>query len=311
MSIDWKENFKNECLLAPKLDAKKALCYKYKHIPKSLFKYRKINEFSLKDLCNDSIWCTNADELNDPYDSAFNMKNFIVRQLENSIKLSIEASSLSPTNDEIEKIKNAPDLSTALVETIIAREPSLDKDKLHEAFIHAHQESMLDMNSWFSTNIQKKIRVSCFSERNDDIKMWSLYASEHKGFSLEYNFSVLPMEDLRICLLWPVIYSDNLFDASPYLTLDNLFATRAAISKSSQWEYEKEWRIVDAHGFLGEENAKGRNLSVPTPTAIYLGAKISQEDKSELKKIATDKKIPVYKTKLSPHKLQIEYILQH
>ncbi|MCS0314009.1 DUF2971 domain-containing protein [Vibrio diabolicus] len=48
----------------------KPISNKKKNIPTSLFKYRAINEYSLSNLENETLWLTSADKFNDPYDSS-------------------------------------------------------------------------------------------------------------------------------------------------------------------------------------------------------------------------------------------------
>ncbi|ENH6782026.1 DUF2971 domain-containing protein [Vibrio parahaemolyticus] len=48
----------------------KPISNKKKNIPTSLFKYRAINEYSLNNLENETLWLTSADKFNDPYDSS-------------------------------------------------------------------------------------------------------------------------------------------------------------------------------------------------------------------------------------------------
>lgn len=68
-----------------------AINLKNSNIPNSLFKYRDINDFSLDNLENDTLWLTGADSYNDPYDSTVSWSlesqvgnlNFINSLLEN------------------------------------------------------------------------------------------------------------------------------------------------------------------------------------------------------------------------------------
>ena len=53
-------------------------------------------------------------------------------------------------------------------------------------------------------------------------------------------------------MLFPVVYSPNLFDITKYIlaaiesptSFNNLFGILAALHKSLEWEYEKEWRLL-------------------------------------------------------------------
>ena len=61
--------------------------------------------------------------------------------------------------------------------------------------------------------------VSCFSEVNDSIVIWSHYANNHKGFCLEYDFKSLGFNDIRATSLCPVIYQKEILDVTEYLKM--------------------------------------------------------------------------------------------
>ena len=104
--------------------------------------------------------------------------------------------------------------------------------------------------------------------------------------------------------LYPVIYSRKRYDATSFVDyyvglsygfspiLDDVsFFNKAALYKSPQWSYEKEWRL-----FLGRKNA--HNLPSLTvnlrPTAIYYGNDISPINKKFLSNMAKEKGIKEY-----------------
>jgi hypothetical protein len=50
-----------------------ALVIKYENRPRSVFKYRKIDEWSLSNLENDFVWVCSPTDYNDPYDSSISI----------------------------------------------------------------------------------------------------------------------------------------------------------------------------------------------------------------------------------------------
>ena len=138
--------------------------------------------------------------------------------------------------------------------------------------------------------------------------MWSHYADHHRGFCIEYDFSSLDFHNFRTCLLYPVIYTDDIFDATEYLqvaleerdTYNSFMVTYAAITKSTEWNYEKEWRYVLPLGPLNDPH-----LSLPKPKAIYLGAKVLDEKKENIIKLATKKGIKVYQMTMNTSKFKL------
>jgi Protein of unknown function (DUF2971) len=87
-------------------------------------------------------------------------------------------------------------------------------------------------------------RVCPLSAVRDDVLMWGHYGDSHRGFCLEFG----PRNDAafrKMCL--PVIYQPE------YPDLDGTGATpegmphpllRLLMTKSEQWRYESEWRMV-------------------------------------------------------------------
>ena len=102
--------------------------------------------------------------------------------------------------------------------------------------------------------------------------------------------------------MWPVIYDSKIFDASAFFqeqknsgSFNNLLGIVAAIHKAEDWNYEKEWRMIIP---LGPSDPP-LNYRVPTPKALYIGSKISEENKALLIDIAESKNIPVFQMELS------------
>ena len=156
---------------------------------------------------------------------------------------------------------------------------------------------------------QEGVQICSFSSSNLSIVMWSHYSANHTGFCIEYDLSDLLFNDPRILGLFPVIYTNALFDATDYFksglkggTFNNFYPILAAMHKSPEWEYEKEWRFILP---MGSEEPMG-NMPMPTPRAIYLGTRITTENTNKLVKIASSKNIKVYQMQLSSTKFAPE-----
>ena len=70
-----------------------------------------------------------------------------------------------------------------------------------------------------------------------------------------------------------------------------MYYTKAALYKSTQWQYEKEWRL-----FLNKDNSTGLsclNIKVK-PVAIYYGNDMSAINKKILSGMAKEKGIKEY-----------------
>ncbi len=135
--------------------------------------------------------------------------------------------------------------------------------------------------------------------------MWSHYAQNHQGFALEYNLRDTLAHPITNVGIYPVIYNEERLDVSIYMTWaflgiiginspipDMLSSMKIALHKSKQWEYEKEWRLIDStiRDFTSDEPS----VIHIKPTAIYYGQRIAKEDKEKLHTIAQNHGIREY-----------------
>jgi hypothetical protein len=113
----------------------------------------------------------------------------------------------------------------------------------------------------------EKRGVSCFSEDNADLLMWSHYGENHKGFCLEFDTSYFSkFSKVKYSATMPI------FDPLPVLKHDledndfmSIFST-----KSLSWSYEKEWRLLHA------EANKFYHYPREALTGVYFGPEIDE-----------------------------------
>lgn len=169
--------------------------------------------------------------------------------------------------------------------------------------------------------------IACFSEKNDSSLMWGHYANGHRGFCLEYDFkSILKpcnggCTDVRECnnfmitpTIAPVIYSKTRFDATSHLFTimqaemisktgipmglvyeDTLLISKCLLTKSSDWAYEKEWRLFSPPSISTDPIPSHTVILSARPTALYIGARSSTEQAQMLSDICRERNIPCYK----------------
>lgn len=137
--------------------------------------------------------------------------------------------------------------------------------------------------------------------------MWSHYAENHTGFSIEYNFSEGNTKEL-----WPVHYQPEIYDVSKTIFgekrkhINDAFIIGAASVKSDEWAYEKEWRIILLHKSKNPEtHLPGIYAKTPKPTAIYIGAFALEENKEKIKKISRELSIPIFQMKKERDKFRM------
>lgn len=202
-------------------------------------------------------------------------------------------------------------------------------DDFKNNFLKKYAEFKNDIDNEFYINILKveSLRhVACFSEKNDSSLMWGHYADSHTGFCVEYNFA----EELKWCKIEcsnimacksfmlnypiaPVIYRDTRFEATEYMQVilqdyaskkigcpikefyypDVLTITKSILTKSKDWSYEKEWRLVSE---IEQGDFKlHKMIAKLKPKAVYIGAKTSKDNADKLYQMCQDKNIGCYK----------------
>lgn len=73
---------------------------------------------------------------------------------------------------------------------------------------------------------------------------------------------------------------------------DTLLISKCLLTKSIDWEYEKEWRLFSTPSINPVSNHKA--IFPLKPTAIYIGLRSSAEQAQILNEICKEKDIPCY-----------------
>lgn len=283
-----------------------AIQLKYDNIPKSLFKYRAIDDYSISNFENDEAWFNTAAEFNDPYDCALTMGDTVKDQMAAILKESILEFNgefgLGVVKEELENM-NFKEMSEFFVG--ICKKLGGEWEALARITVFYIEKEEKEQLQQMNEKMQKTTKICCFSEINDSILMWSHYANNHKGFCIEYNFTKEGIDRSLTEQLQPVLYQDNLFNIGHYFHENgekmNPFVTMYnAIVKSTEWSYEKEWRITYVN-----EKEKGYSKKLFSPQAIYLGAKMSEVEKERMIEMARKKQIEVYQMKMKNNEFKL------
>mgnify|MGYP003945736947 CR=1 FL=1 len=160
------------------------------------------------------------------------------------------------------------------------------------------------------TKILPNVKITCFSEGKNNMLMWSHYAKDHSGVCFEFDTKAMiaHMADktsnnhLPKYLFLKAVYDskrknyvfNSSDDPSPLLMWIK--------TKSIQWEYESEIRLV----FLKwEENL----LSIPPNiiSRLYLGSRISNEHEEKIVRLCKINfpETCIYKMCLSDNEFQL------
>ncbi|MCD8356105.1 MAG: DUF2971 domain-containing protein [Clostridia bacterium] len=142
-------------------------------------------------------------------------------------------------------------------------------------------------NENFRQQTLQRFTLCCFMEDNKSKLMWSHYADGHKGFCIEYDFSESEFYDF----VYPVCYRNSVYTVE---NSDNRNCyLPVIITKSADWSYENEWRVLFSSRKFGLQKA-------PRIRAIYLGVKTSDEDCQKMVEICKKKTIDLYHMRIKP-----------
>lgn len=132
--------------------------------------------------------------------------------------------------------------------------------------------------------IRNRLFIGALSARKDSMLMWSHYGNSHKGFCLGYN--VQGLIDTHKYFLLPVIYSDTIPYIDPEVAIKtNTLPLISIATKSEDWSYEEEWRIVDFSMDVNEQRDQ-ITIPLPYPNELIFGSQMPKEIQKQLKPIA-------------------------
>lgn len=144
-------------------------------------------------------------------------------------------------------------------------------------------------NQW--SEFIPEFRILCLSSVHDNPLMWSHYSDSHRGAVLELQ--CIDSIDSAWLVAQPVTYQTvppmwatidewaKILTGQQTLDLISVF-TKYACTKTPEWEYEKEWRIISfsrqgERGHFSDYRFNPRELR-----SVYLGCDISEEDRADI-----------------------------
>lgn len=307
--------------------------------PKTLFKYRKFDEYSFDMIKNEYVYLAPASSLDDLFDCLTNIDLENIYDV-NSFNLSKEMMEYivdvifsHPHSGEIEKQKMLKMIEESTVDGMICNDvliKELDKNNaLTDEQKHIFLNTMINIQNTISTiteddnlknlfmvlmQSKEKVGVCSFTTKRDNKPMWSLYADTYKGYCIEYEtpftMDILP----NLC---PVIYTkefdDNIIKRMVKFSLETIirFISSGQIkteigcfaeltcTKDSDWEYQDEWRLV------GDANSKVKPFKIKN---IYLGFDVFKENEDKILEYASAFGFGVYKMDKPSGTKQIKYL---
>jgi len=188
--------------------------------PSKLYKYEPFTELTLRNLKRQSIYFSSPKTFNDPYDCAIDAE---INDLSDQDMDAFRTHLLS-------KDKNT--------EETIAGITNFSNHELGELLKRIAREEITSQRE----NFIAKLGVTCLSEENDNLLMWSHYGGRYKGFCLEFDTNYEPFNKSI-----KVEYSHKMPKIDPVSLVlrdgKDQFIQLFCL-KSKSWEYEREWRVM-------------------------------------------------------------------
>lgn len=251
----------------------------------NLYKYRPINDWTIKALKERTIYFNCPNEYNDPFDCRL---NFFI----------------DGSEDEWEAFKNHRGIS---VEELNSYRAERKRAKENSGYFDKELQSHSLINT----------RISSFSEVPDSTLMWSHYADYHKGICLIFetikldtiqSYMIFNGEDLNSTSNLPpnyagiirVRYSDKMPEAYNHLEYNQNKILAFLITKSTDWAYEKEWRMLLSTTALRTDNPRYIENQLK---GVIFGLNCKEESKSLVKESLKDLNVEFYQC----HAVNSEY----
>ena len=260
--------------------------------PKKLFKYQPFSNWSLVNLKNRCLWFSKPKRFNDPYDCRIRLSFDNVPEYEWETILEAYLIDMKERfGDDFSEEENKK-------EYITNGKPNEKFKKMATNFVER-----IFMNR--EQTMMNERGVACFSDKFDDMLMWSHYAEGHKGFCIEFDTRFEPFKDDK--RLFKVNYSEVV----PIVSLADIFVSddEKAIkplmslitTKSDKWSYESEWRVFHMQGdhkfFINHKAFSG----------VFFGCEMPNDHKEIIALILKDSPTKLFETSRMESKFGIEF----
>lgn len=218
------------------------------NVPSHLYKYRSLGtaedrDHTLRILTHNEIYFAKCTEFNDPFDCHLHI----------SVEVGFEAHKA-----RLGELR--PDLSQAELDAQTRKD-------LHPANIRKREQ---EVNAAIH-RINENTGIFSMSAKRDNLLMWSHYADCHRGICIEFKTAA---GTLFGCDLLDVDYVVDYPKLNVCDNPDIEFVKQCFRTKSIDWEYEEEWRIIYTKTGCQFFRPEDQELS-----GVIFGAHISENDK--------------------------------
>lgn len=290
-----------------------------------LYKYTSV-ETAIRIINTEKILLNSPDNFNDPFDSEIYIEeyerykaldlfiNFYFQYLlkEDKLKFNFKEEHKNKAKYLKIKIKNKIKKRNEFeyindVDSLIELLNDDDYKKISKELRNKYDEEIKKVQR----HSREEMLITCFSERNNSILMWSHYGNLHKGVCLEFENDINPLyivnysnekPKFNIELATKIVIDAKLKHKKPSLN-DNLRENIISLfkTKSKDWEYEKEVRFITNVDevrkglsiFAYQNVSDGKYYCNCTVKKIYIGVKANGEQLNRLIQMALNRNIPI------------------
>src|SRR5689334_12310823 len=215
--------------------------------PQRIYKYEALNARTLQNIKGQVLYFGSPLNFNDPYDCA----------LTPNIQV--------PNDEEVEHLRGQYLRREGLNERQKHEFETYSTEQLRAMLLRSAQGGIRESIDTFLA----KRGVTCFSERNDDLLMWSHYGGRYRGVCLEFNTQIDPfgkIRQVRYVPALPQLDVTTILLRNEFDPVQELYST-----KSDCWSYECEWRAF--------HDVAGTRYTYPPEalTGVYFGPDIEEE----------------------------------
>ncbi|MBW9113180.1 DUF2971 domain-containing protein [Rhizobium cauense] len=178
-------------------------------------------------------------------------------------------------------------------------EPGEFKEALRPAVkdLVANRNKMLQQLSDALAAEAAKFKVLCLSSSPTVAPLWGNYAENIQGVALQFS----PRSDDSIFLTArPVNYVEHepvLFDDQGFIDwlsgrrgfADTDVSSQVVYTKTADWAYEREWRIVAGCGWKPDEEREFVEFSVDDLEAVIFGSRTTEDFREEVKQLVAER----------------------
>lgn len=303
---EWRDEFLQLFLSGEQDKVDAAFALKLQNTPSSLFKFYGPSDYAFQGLEDGTVWLASPDTCNDPFDSG------LVLDVP-SLFCAVAKVARGPELDELGALGISHSDVNALVtgnesEEVVNRLVSASSGDAAEVrkLISVIPQIVGKLAAPLVTNLQaafqSSLKIACFTEQAASKLLWAHYAASHAGFCVRYPIDEIPSDLPQRRLLFPVFYQPDRFDLTPLFRRfisgelsSPIHAIAAALFKSPEWAYEREWRIINPDG----RQVSGFAVPMSKPGAVYMGMKMIPDHHDKLARVCEKRGIPLHEVSAS------------